>query len=61
MMEKTQPWRKGLAKCSDHEVALAIALVEQHGLSSRVVAEKFEVASSTVRMWVLGSRRGRTQ
>jgi len=60
-MEKTASYGEHhpRATATDDDVALAIALVEQHGLSSRVVAEKFDVSSSAVRRWVARSRRAR--
>lgn len=49
--------RHHCARCSDHEVALAVELVTAHRLPLRRVAEKFEVNPRTVKRWVTGASR----
>lgn len=44
------------ASCTDHEVRLAIELVEG-GMSTRDVATKFDVKQRCVQRWVAGARR----
>jgi len=49
--------RHHAATCTDHDVALAVELVQVHGLSRRAVAKKFEVSHQTVALWVRGVNR----
>lgn len=49
--------RNNRATATDLDVAMAIELVLVHGLTSKQVAEKFEVSERTVRYWVSGGRR----
>lgn len=49
--------RHHASSCTDHEVALAVELVQVHGLSRKAVARKLEVSDRTVRRWVTGANR----
>lgn len=51
------PWaRRRRLGLSDDDVRLALALMLDYGLSSREVAEKFNVDPSTVRQWLRRTR-----